>query len=70
MRNLIIVAAVIFTIAMLAPELRPLLLVGAFCTTGGFMVGSRQTAQHTAELHAARAERTPAIRHGIGEVSQ
>ena len=51
------VALVLFIVAMIAPELRTVMLVGSFCAVGGFMVGSQQTAKHDAELHANRAER-------------
>ena len=46
-----------FVVAIVAPELRPVLVVGAFCCFGGFVVGTQHTAKHTTELHTNRAER-------------
>ena len=57
MRKLIIVSLIIFTVAIVMPELRPLLLVGSFCATGGFMVGSQRKAKVGAELTQARMAR-------------
>ena len=57
MRKLIITTLAIFTIAIVLPELRPLLLVGAFCATGGFMVGSQRKAVVDTELSSARTAR-------------
>jgi len=56
-KKLIIVSLILFTVAIVLPELRPLLLVGAFCATGGFMVGSQRKTQADAELYANRAAR-------------
>ena len=47
----------LFVVALVLPEVRALLFVGGFCLVTGFMIGSQQTARHTAELHAHRAER-------------
>ena len=57
MRKLIIVSLILFAVAIVLPELRPLLLVGSFCATGGFMVGSQRKAVVDAELMQARAVR-------------
>ena len=57
MRNLIIVSLIIFTIAIVLPELRTLLLVGCVCWLAGFMVGSQRKVQADAELYANRAAR-------------
>lgn len=57
MRNLIIVSLIIFTIAIVLPELRPLLLVGSFCALSGFMVGSRRKAVSDSELSSERTAR-------------
>lgn len=57
MRKLLIVSLILFTIAVVLPELRPLLFVGSFCATGGFMVGSQRKAQADAELYANRTAR-------------
>jgi hypothetical protein len=48
---------VLFVVALVLPELRSVLFIGGFCLVTGYMVGSQQTARHTAELHANRAER-------------
>ncbi len=70
MRKLIIVSLILFTVAIVLPELRPLLLVGAFCATGGFMVGSQRKVASDSELDSTRAARlaTPANSHALGEV--
>ena len=57
MRKLLMVGLVLFIAAMVLPELRPLLLVGAFCWFGGFVVGTQHTAKHTAALQANRLVR-------------
>ena len=57
MTKLLLIGVAWFVLAMVLPELRPLLLVGAFCWFGGFVVGTQHRAKHTAELHARRAER-------------
>jgi hypothetical protein len=57
MRNLIIIAVTIFTIAIIAPELRPLLLVGSICIVAGYMLGARYGGKEYVKLMDARAER-------------
>ena len=57
MRNLIIVSLIIFTIAIVLPELRTLLFVGSFCYLSGFMVGSQRKAAVDAKLTKARMAR-------------
>ena len=57
MTKLIIVSLILFTIAIVLPELRTLLLVGAFCATGGFMLGSQRKAVVDTELTQARTAR-------------
>lgn len=57
MSRLLMVAAVIFIMVMVLPELRTLMLVGAFCWFGGFVGGTQHRAKHDAELHANRLER-------------
>ena len=57
MGKVALIAAAWFVLAMVLPELRPLLLVAAFSAFGGFVVGTQHTAKHTAELRANRAER-------------
>ena len=44
-------------VAMVLPELRPLLVVGAFCWFGGFVGGTQHRAKHDAELKQARQTR-------------
>lgn len=56
-KKLIIVSLILFTVAIVLPELRPLLLLGSFCATGGFMVGSQRKAVVDAELTQTRAAR-------------
>ena len=51
------VGLVLFIAAMVLPELRPLLLVGAFCWFGGFVVGTQHRAKSDQELTAARLVR-------------
>jgi len=57
MRNLIIVSLILFAVAIVLPELRPLLLVGCVCLLVGFMVGSQRKAADDSELKQARAAR-------------
>jgi len=57
MTKLLIVGVVLFIVALVLPELRTLMLVGGVGMMAGYMVGSQQTARHTAELHANRLER-------------
>jgi len=62
MRKLIITLALLFTIAIILPELRPLLLVGAFCLLVGFMVGSQRKAASDSELTQARTARLAEVK--------
>ena len=57
MPKLLLIGVAWFVVAILAPELRPVLVVGAFCWFGGFVVGTQHRAKHDAQLHANRAER-------------
>ena len=57
MRKLIIVSLIIYTAAIVLPELRPLLLVGVLCWVSGFMVGSRRKAVSDSELSSERTAR-------------
>ena len=57
MRKLIIATLILFTVAIVLPELRPLLFVGVVCATGGFMVGSQRKAVVDTELTQARTAR-------------
>ncbi len=50
MMRVAIVAAVVFIVAMMAPELRPLLLVSGVSLMLGMMIGSRHKAKHDTEL--------------------
>ena len=57
MRTLIIVSLIIFTIAIVLPELRTLLFVGSFCYLSGFMVGSQRKTASDVELTRAHTAR-------------
>lgn len=57
MTKLIIVSLILFTVAIVLPELRTLLLVGAVCATSGFMLGSQRKAVVDAELNSERTAR-------------
>ena len=57
MTKLIIVSLILFIVAIVLPELRTLLLVGAVCATGGFMLGSQRKAVSDSELMQTRAAR-------------
>lgn len=57
MRKLIITLTLLFAVAIVLPELRPMLLVGCVCALGGFMVGSQRKAAVDAELHTNRVAR-------------
>lgn len=57
MTKLIIAILILFTVAIVLPELRTLLLVGAVCATGGFMVGSQRKAVSDSELNSERTAR-------------
>ncbi len=70
MRKLIIIAILLFIAAIVAPELRPVLVVGSFCWFAGMLQGSRYGAKHYVNLMDARAERTPVDRHSIGEATR
>jgi len=62
MRNLIIVSLLLFTVAIIRPELRPLLLVGSVCALGGFMLGSQRKAASDSELTEARTARLAEVK--------
>ena len=62
MGKVALIAAGLFVIALVWPELRPILVVGSISWVTGYMVGSQQTARHTAELHADRLERASTMR--------
>ena len=57
MAKLWLIAAAWIVLALLAPELRPLLLVSSFCWFGGFVVGTQHRAKSDQELAAARLVR-------------
>ncbi len=50
MGKVALIAAVVFIVAMLAPELRPLMLVGGVGVMLGMMIGLRHKARHDTEL--------------------
>ncbi len=70
MRKLIITVALLFIVAMIAPELRPLLLVGSFGWFAGMLQGSRYGAKHYVRLMDARAERTLGNSHSTWEATR
>jgi hypothetical protein len=72
MRNLIIVAAIIFALALAFPGDRNTIVIALFSLFAGIMLGARYGGKHYAELMANRAERmaTPANSHAVREESQ
>ncbi len=54
----VLFAAAWLVLAMVLPELRPLLLVGVFSWFGGFVGGTQHRAKHDAELSQARQARS------------
>ena len=54
MGKIAVLFAAWFVMAMVAPELRPLLLVRVFCWFGGFVGGTQHRAKHDAVLSQAR----------------
>ena len=57
MAKLWLIAAAWLVLALLAPELRPLLGIGSFCWVTGMMVGYQKGFAAKVELMSARAER-------------
>ena len=57
MNKLLLIGVAWLVLAMVLPELRPLLLVGAFYWFGGFVGGTQHRAKHDAELSQARQAR-------------
>lgn len=57
MRKLIITLTLLFAVAIVLPELRPLLLVGCVCLFAGVLLGARYGGKHYVELMETRHER-------------
>lgn len=57
MRKLIITMALLFVVAIVLPELRPVLLVGCVCLFAGVLLGARYGSKHYVELMDTRHER-------------
>ncbi len=58
MGKLLLLVVAAFVVAMMAPELRSLLFVGAVCLISGYVAGMQHKGAADAELHANRAERS------------